>query len=503
VALLGLLAATALSAVAPGGPLLQAVVAYDGPSVSVPGISLVTELSAIREAVVRGTPAALHRLATARGVLGVFPDDRVLLSGKDGGSGTGVAAAEGLGGSAGKKDSGRGVTVAVVDTGVNDTQALTRASGRLVDGVDTSPLTSGNDPVMSGRFDDPHGHGTFMASLVAGGPVDGTGNKAVGIAPAASVVVVKVADAAGNTSLSSVVAGLDWVTQHAATIDVANLSFSHSRPGDGYGADPLNAAVERVAQAGVVPVVSAGNNPDEVGDPGFDRRALTVGAADLKGKKPAVASFSGSAVAAGVQKPDLVANGVSVLGVLPANSAVARKNPAAHATGALWRGSGTSQATAIVSGAAALLLQAHPDATPAQVKASLRTAARNLPGRRDGQGLLDPTDKLVSGPDGTALDGGGGDSESNRDSGSDSDREGDDDVDGNRDLTGEGSFDASSWSASSWSASSWSASSWSASSWSGSRWTGSTWSASSWSASSWSASSWSASSWSAAAWPAS
>jgi serine protease AprX len=478
VTLLALLAATALTALAPGGPVVQAVVVYDGPSVSVPGVSLVKELSAIREAVVRGTPAALSRLASVGGVLGVFPDDRVVLSGKDGGSGSGVPAAEGLGGSAGKKHAGRGVTVAVVDTGVTDTQALSRASGRLVDGVDTSPLTAGRDPVMSGRFDDAHGHGTFMASLVAGGPVDGTNNKAVGIAPAATVVVVKVADASGNTSLSSVVAGLDWVTQHAASIDVANLSFSHSRPGDGYGADPLNAAVERVAQAGVVPVVSAGNNPDEVGDPGFDPRALTVGAADLKGKRPAVASFSGSAVVAGVLKPDLVANGVSVLGVLPADSAVARQNPSAHAAGVLWRGSGTSQATAIVSGAAALLLEAHPEATPAQVKASLRTSARDLPGSRDGQGLLDPTDELVSGPDGASLDDEG-------------------------DLTGEGSFDASSWSASSWSASSWSASSWSASSWSGSRWTGTTWSASSWSASSWSASSWSASSWSASAWPAS
>jgi serine protease AprX len=476
--LLAVLGATALTAVAPGGPVVQAVVAYDGASVRVPGISIVHELSAIREAVVRGTPQALARLAAARGVLGVFPDDRVVLSGKDGGRVWGVAATEGLGGRAGKKNAGRGVTVAVVDTGVADTQALSRASGRLVDGVDTSPLTAGRAPVTSGRFDDAHGHGTFMASLVAGGPVEGTRDKAVGIAPAATVVVVKVADAAGDTSLSSVVAGLDWVTAHADRIDVANLSFSHTRSREGYGTDPLNAAVERVAQAGVVAVVSAGNVAGEVGDPGFDPRALTVGAADLRGKKASVASFSGSAVVAGVQKPDLVASGVSVLGVVPRNSVVARQNPSAHASGALWRGSGTSQSTAIVSGAAALLLQAHPAATPAQVKASLRTSAHDLAGSRDGQGLLDLTDKLVSGPDGAALDGSG-------------------------DLTGEGAFDASSWSASSWSASSWSASSWSASSWSGATWNGESWTASSWSASSWSASSWSASSWSAASWPAS
>ena len=453
VMLLALVGAALLTALAPRGPVMQAVVAYDGAAVSVPGVSVIADLTAIGERVVRGTPIALARLAHTPGVLGVFPDDRVLLSSKDAGVGGGVAADEGLGGQAGKKNAGKGVTVAVVDTGVSDTQALSRTSGRLLDGVDTSPVMAGGAARTTGRFEDGHGHGTFMASLIAGGPVDGTKSKAVGIAPAATVLVVKVADATGDTSLSAVVAGLDWVAQHAASIDVANLSFSHSRPGSGYGGDPLNAAVERVARAGVVPVVSAGNNPDEVGDPGFDPRALTVGAADLKSIKATVAAFSGSAVAAGVQKPDVVANGVSVLGVLPASSVAAQQNPSAHADGALWRGSGTSQATAIVSGAAALLLQAHPEATPAQVKASLRTAARDLPGARDGQGLLDPTDKLVSGQDGAALDGRG-------------------------DLTGEGSFDASSWSASSWSASSWSASSWSASSWSASSWSGAGWPAS-------------------------
>lgn len=451
--LLALLGATALAAAAPGGPVVQAVAAYDGGLVQMPGVRVVAQLSAIGEAVVQGTPAGLRRLAAARGVLGVFPDDHVLLSGKDAGEGSGVPATQGLDGRAGKTGAGRGITIAVVDTGVSDTAALSRASGRLVDGVDSSPVMTGSSAQTTGRFDDAHGHGTFMASLAAGGPVDGSKNKAVGVAPGATVVVVKVADAAGDTSLSAVVTGLDWVAQHAASIDVANLSFSHSRPGSGYGGDPLNAAVERVADAGVVPVVSAGNLSDEVGDPGFDPRALTVGAADLGAKKAAVASFSGSAVAAGVQKPDLVASGVSVLGVLPASSAVARDNPQAHVTGSLWRGSGTSQATAIASGAAALFLASHPDATVAQVKASLRTAARDLPGSRDGQGLLVVTDKVVSGPDGAGLDGSG-------------------------DLTGEGSFDASSWSASSWSASSWSASSWSASSWSASSWSAAAWPAS-------------------------
>jgi serine protease AprX len=439
-ALGGLLAACALAA-QPAGPVVQAVAAYDGGVVRAAGVEVVTELGAIRQAVVRGTPSALARLSRMSGVVGVFADDRIVLSSKGGGTGPGVLASEGLGGRAGKPGAGRGVSVAVVDTGVTDTAALNRASGRLRNGFST----------QGSSYADGHGHGTFMASVVAGGPVDGSDGKAVGVAPGATVVVVKVADAAGNTSLSDVVSGLNWVVRHAAQIDIANLSFSRERPGSGYGGDPLNAAVERVRAAGVVPVVSAGNDPDRVGDPGFDPVALTVGAADLTERKTSVAGFSGSGVVAGVRKPDVVASGVRVLGVLPADSVVASEHPSAHAAGALWRGTGTSQATAVTSGVAALLLAAHPGASPAQVKASLRAAADDLPGVRDGAGLLDVTTHVVSGPDGRGYDGGG-------------------------DLTGEGSFDASSWSASSWSASSWSASSWSASSWSASSWSASSWS---------------------------
>lgn len=456
------------------GPPLQAVVTYDGAAVSVPGVRVVTGLPSVHAAVVRADGAALVRLAHTRGVRGVAPDDAVQLTGyNDDGAVEPVGAAEGLRGRAGDRDAGRGVRVAVVDTGVSDSGALDRDSGRLVDVADTSAVAEGGPVRTAGRFPDGHGHGTFMASLIAGGPVAGSRDKPVGVAPGATVLVVRVADPDGSTSLSQVVAGLDWVAGHHGQVDVANLSFSHRRPGEAYGADPLTDAVERVRDAGVTVVASAGNVRDELGDPGFDPRVLTVGAADLSGRgRTEVADFSGSGRAAGVPKPDLVANGVHVLGVLPPDSVVARSNPDAHVDGALWRGSGTSQATAITSGAAALLLAAHPDATPAQVKASLREAARPLHGDRDGAGLLKVTTHLRSAPDGTALNGSG------------------------EDLTGEGGFDASSWSASSWSASSWSASSWSASSWSASSWSASSWSASSWSEPARGASSWSASSWS-------
>jgi hypothetical protein len=104
-----------------------------------------------------------------------------------------------------------------------------------------------------------------------------------------------------------------------------------------------------------------------------------------------------------------------------------------------------------------MVVAAHPGATPAQVKATLRCAATDLHGRRDGAGLVHASTALCSGPDGQALDGSG-------------------------DLTGEAGFDASSWAASSWAGPSWAASSWAASSWAASSWAASSWAASSWAA---------------------
>jgi serine protease AprX len=428
-------------------PRVRAVASYDAAVPAVPGVRVLDDLESVRALVVEATPAGLARLARAQGVRGVSPDAALTLTGGEPDEAGGVFAADGLGGQAGRAGAGAGVRVAVLDTGVDDTPSLNRASGRLVDAHDWAGA--------AGPLDDGYGHGTFMASVIAGGPAAGSDGRPVGVAPAATVLVVRVADEQGRTSLSQVLGGLDWVTEHAEQVDVANLSFSYVRPGDGYGADPLVDAVGHAREAGVVVVVSAGNDPDVVGDPGFAPQALTAGAADLTGRTAGVASFSGSDTVAGVAKPDLVASGVSVLGVLPPDSGVAALHPTAYERGALWRGSGTSQAAAVTSGAAALLLAKRPDATPRQVKAALRAAAKPLPGDRDGAGLL----RLSN-----AQPRSGGAGEPPLGPGSD-------------DGTGEGGFDANSWSANSWSANSWSANSWSANSWSANSWSANSWSA--------------------------
>jgi serine protease AprX len=356
---------------------------------------------------VEGTAGALAGLRSVHGVAGVTPDRPIAFMSKQDsalgstngpssksnpdngwdGNANGVYASDGLGGRAGARDAGAGVDVAVLDTGVSDTSALNRASGRLIDDVDTSPLMTGGDPINVGPFNDGYGHGTFMANVIAGGPVNGDG-KAIGVAPGARIHVVKVADNSGTTSLISVLAGLDWVASHANTIKVANIALGSERPMPLYGPDPLNVAVEWVRAAGVSMIVAAGNNADQVTDPGFAPGAITVGAADVTLHTPAVAPFSGSAVVAGVQKPDVVANGVHVLGLLPETSVLASANPSARTKNGLWRGSGTSQASAVVSGVAAIFLASNPGASTTDVKASLRAAATSMgDDTRSGAGL--------------------------------------------------------------------------------------------------------------------
>jgi serine protease AprX len=439
----------------------------------------------------------------------------------------GVYAWQGLGGKAGKDVAGAGVTIAVLDTGVSDTPALNRASSRLVDGVDTSRLQSGGDARTSGTFNDGYGHGTFMANLIAGGPVDQvSGRRALGVAPGARVVVVKVADDRGATSLSQVLAGMDWVAAQAPKIQVVNIALSHQRPNGAYGADPLTAGVEHLVAGGLVVVAAAGNTPGEVGDPGMAPQALTVGAADLtdgsddgnngngnneNDNNASVADFSGSANVAGVRKPDLVSSGVGLLSILPSRSVIARAHPEALQDNGLYRGSGTSESTAVTSGAVAVLLSNNPDARLTDVKPALRVAADEIDGgRAQGNGLLDVSNALK---DLRRYVRNGGDNANGEDSLDVATWKANSWLHGGwekwlskawsaNSWAADGSWSANSWSANSWSSDNWSANSWAANSWAANSWAANSWAANSWSANSWSANSWAANSWSANSWSA-
>ncbi|MEO7630731.1 MAG: S8 family serine peptidase [Mycobacteriales bacterium] len=447
------------------------------------GVRVVSELPSFGMVVVTGTADALRSLRGRAGVRGVTPDYQLAPTAKDASPGSGsLFAGDHLNGLVATDGAGAGVTVAVVDTGISDTPALNRASGRLHDGINTSGIAS---------FADGYGHGTFMANLVAGGRAPGSGSHTLGVAPAASVVNVKVAGSTGNTSLVQVLAAFSWIDYFADRIDIVEFAYSGARPGAAYGPDPLTDAIERMRASGILSVVSSGNVSGQLGDPGFDPYALTVGAADVRpGTGREVAGFSGYGNVYGVVKPDVVASGVGLLSLLPVDSLVAAQNPQSLQPNGLYRGSGTSHASAITAGLAATVLQRFPDATPGDVKATLRSTARNISGTGSGQGLVSVPEQLYR-----------ADGDQRRNAGT-----GEEDLDqaawlANSWLDGAWLEDtAASWSAASWSAASWSAASWSAGSWSAASWSAASWSAASWSAASWSAASWSAASWSARSW---
>lgn len=331
---------------------------------------------------------------------------------------------------------GYGVTVAVVDTGVSDTPALRRSSGRLVDGVDTS---TGVVAAASGPLTDAYGHGTYISSVVAGGfAVDQT----VGVAPKAHVLAVRAADSTGATSLSAVVAALDWLARNPDRAQVVALALGADRPDDAYGPDPLTNAVDAVLDTGTTVVVPSGNDPTQVSDPGFDPRALTVGAADQTNR--GVAAFSGRGVVSGSAKPDLIASGVSVTGYVPTDSAVAASAPASLQPDGQICASGTSASVGVVAGAAAAMLSVtNRAASPATVKASLAAGALHLAPDAAGAGALRIPTALTYATDDTSPAPGGGPV-----------------------APGDMSWTSHTWSAQDWASHTWSSHTWSSHTWS-------------------------------------
>ena len=284
------------------------------------------------------------------------------------------------------KYQGDGVTVASIDTGVTPTPNL---GARLLARVD---LTSDRDGI------DHFGHGTHMAGVIAGGGVT-TLEAFEGAAPETNLVSVKVAGWDGATDVSTVIAALQWVVSNRArfNIRVVNLSWG-TDASRGYGVDPLDRAVERAWEAGLVVVVAAGNQGPAAGTiskPADDPYVITVGAADTNGTADdaddTIAAFSSRGPTPdGVGKPDLLAPGVSIVADRAPGSTVDLFRPTARVGPTMFKGSGTSQAAAVVSGVAARMLEADPTLTNDEVKGVLTaTADRRLAGPGGGAGTVD------------------------------------------------------------------------------------------------------------------
>src|SRR5882672_8345006 len=286
---------------------------------------------------------------------------------------------------------GGGVTVAILDSGVAADADLVQPDNRLLASVNFADqrLTS-----------DPGGHGTHIAGIVAG---DGTrsGGQFTGIAPQANVVDVRVLGNTGSGRISSVIRGIEWVLAHRTAYNIRVINLSFGAPARlPYRADPMSAAVEIAWRRGLVVVAASGNGGpqgDTVVTPGIDPYVITVGATDDRGTigrgDDLFAWFSAWGSADSNAKPDLVAPGRRIVSLRVPGSALDTLFPervvVAQNGATYFRLTGTSMATAVVSGAAALLLQGRPTLTPDQVKALLVGTTQPY-GQESGQVLPDP-----------------------------------------------------------------------------------------------------------------
>jgi subtilisin family serine protease len=478
--------------------------------------------------------SAVPRLAAASGVESITPDRTVhsdaatYSASKDKSSMYTLDRLTGATSYWGRGYTGHGVDVALIDTGVAPVEGLS-APGKIINGPDLS-FESQTDDL---RYLDSNGHGTFMAGIIAGkdssvGSVaSATSNQFLGMAPDARIVSVKVGDAFGATDTSQVIAGINWVVQHrndqGMNIRVLNLSFGTDST-QSYTRDPLAYAAEMAWRKGIVVVASAGNDgygSAELNDPALDPYVLAVGAVDLNGtsghQDDTVPAWSSTGD--GVRNPDLVAPGVSVVSLRDPGSEIDVENPGAVVAKRFFRGSGTSQATAMVSGAVALLLQERPGITPDQVKAILDGSATKVPGgnfQAQGHGTVDLEAAKTYPTPSTAqtwtpstglgtLEGSRGTAHLTAENVT---LRGEEDIFAMPwipsvwapSVAADSSWNGGTWNGSIWTGSSWTTSSWTGSAWGSVLWTRNSWSGTGWSRNSWSRNSWSRSSWSGTGW---
>ena len=539
---------------AAGGETVEVVVqeqpqAADGPEAAVvaAGGTVLRQLPVVSGFTAAVPARALPALRALPGVRAVTPNAAVRLTGgfdgfapqQDLGSMYHVAQeVTGAGEYWNSGFTGKGVDVALIDSGVAPVEGL--RDGKVLHGPDLSFESQHEAFAHTDTF----GHGTHLAGIIAGrdaatpSPVQkGVEEHFVGMAPGARVISLKVADSHGNTDVSQVLAAIDWVVQHrkdpGMNIRVLNLSFGTDGVQD-YRFDPLTHAVEVAWQAGIVVVAAAGNDGDgssKLNNPAYDPRILAVGGADGRGtygvEDDVIGSFSSRGDA--TRAPDLVAPGKSVVSLLSPGSRADVENPLARVGTRQIRGTGTSQAAAVVSGAAALVLSQRPTLTPDQVKELLTGSAQRLTAadpQAQGAGMLDlkvartratPTSAESAQLFDPAL--GTGTLEGSRGTGHLSD--GGTELIGERDIFGApfsaaqhaaaaatgtawvgGSWNANRWSGDAWLANRWSGVGWTANRWSGSSWSSELWSANRWSANRWSSDGWLANRWSGVGWTA-
>ncbi|HWK50603.1 MAG TPA: S8 family peptidase, partial [Steroidobacter sp.] len=293
---------------------------------------------------------------------------------------------------------GRGVTVAVLDTGVwQDKGPLqVSSSGRnprvlaqydvilARENPSAYPLLSPNK--YSRDIDDPNGHGTHISSIIASSGIASTG-RYQGVAPGVNLVSVRVLDGNGAGRYFDVIAGIQWAMNQRLAYGIRVINLSLSAPVNShYWDDPLNQAVMAAWSAGIVVVVAAGNAgpaPMTIGVPANNPYVISVGAVTdnyhpFEPSQYKLATFSSAGPTyEGFVKPEVVAMGGHIRAYAPDVGTLAQQFPQ-------WLDtrypdmtmSGTSQAAAVTSGVVALMLEANPLLSPNTVKCRLMDGAR-------------------------------------------------------------------------------------------------------------------------------
>ena len=291
---------------------------------------------------------------------------------------------------------GEGVTVAVLDSGLWEHKALannTSGEPRVLARYDAINNTLGNE-----AFDE-SGHGTHMTSVIAhSGAVSVNGKPTgsfKGIAPDVNIVTVKALNVEGQGGLLDIVRAVQWVVdnQKAYNIRVLNLSIAQ-RPRWHYWEDPINQAVMHAWANGITVVAAAGNEgpePMTIGSPGNLPYIITVGAVtdswtpDDRGDDYIPDFSSRGPTPSAHIKPDIVAPGGHITGITRPGSTLTQEYPDYLLGTGEFVMTGSSQASALVSGIVALLLQLEPDLSPDDVKCKLTSSAEPA---INGDGLL-------------------------------------------------------------------------------------------------------------------
>lgn len=286
---------------------------------------------------------------------------------------------------------GRGIGIAVMDTGIGSHPDLTEPGGCLAGFFDT---VNGHS-----SFYDDNGHGTHIAGIIAG---NGSASNGLyrGIAPESRIYMVKILNNRGEGNTGNVLEGINWIlnNQKKYNIRIVNISVGSTRNKHFDENSPLVLGVNKLWSAGIVVLTAAGNHgpgPYSIGAPGNSRKIITVGASDVmqygNGRDYSGRGPTNSCI----KKPDIVAPGSDVISCMPASKMVfpafkkyfSRENQLKQYYKAR---SGTSMSTPVVSGCIALLLQKHPEMTNRDVKLHLRNTAYDLgySHSRQGWGLI-------------------------------------------------------------------------------------------------------------------